>query len=97
MTKKKTSRRALGTRTNVHRSRTASTNQKAATLAWAGFADGRLDAGWRLFAREDVSPIYSVCRTRAFARQFFADVRRVEIRVVSKRSMRGRAATRDTP
>jgi len=75
MTKKKTATRAGKPVTRPSARATA-----PAVLAWGGFVEGQLDCGWRLGDRHDISPIYSVFKTRAFARSRFADVRRVEIR-----------------
>ena len=62
---------------------TAASNEKAFTFrAWAGFVAGAPDCGWRLGNRDDITPIYSVFRTRAAARRAFADVRLVEFRVI---------------
>lgn len=55
-------------------------------FAWGGFVDGRLDYGWRLGSRDEIVPIVSVFQTRAAARKFHGDVRRVEIREVPRKA-----------
>lgn len=53
--------------------------------AWGGFCDGVLDMCWRLGDRPDITPIYSIFKTRASARRCYGDVRRIEIREVPRK------------
>ena len=57
--------------------------------AWGGFCNDALDAGWLLSGRYDTTPIVSAFTTRAEARKWFADVRRVEIREVPRKCRGG--------
>lgn len=56
----------------------------AVIRAWGGFVDGKLAVGWRLGERPDITPLYSVFRTRAAARRVHGDVRRIEIHEVKR-------------